>query len=90
LKAVAATFPDAAATMLPNSADANSAIGGLTLIPEVPGKTEMPTASKKNIKSLAVLWFNLIVIGYQLVHVYLTLPLMIPVSFHARWPVVTC
>jgi hypothetical protein len=33
-KAVAATFPDAAGTRLPNSADANSAIGGLTLIPD--------------------------------------------------------
>jgi hypothetical protein len=50
LKAIAATFPDAAATTLPNSADANSAIGGLTWIPEVLGKTEMPTASKKIVK----------------------------------------
>jgi hypothetical protein len=42
-KAIAATFPDAVATMLPNSADANSTFGGLTLIPEVPGTSEMPT-----------------------------------------------
>jgi hypothetical protein len=49
-KAIATTFPDAAATTLPNSADANSAIGGLTLIPEVPGTSEMPTASKKIVK----------------------------------------
>ncbi len=47
LKAIAATFPDTAATTLPNSADANSAIGGLTSIPEVPGTSEMSTASKK-------------------------------------------
>jgi hypothetical protein len=48
-KAVAATFPDAVATMLPNSADANSTFGGLTSIPEVPGTSEMLTASKKNV-----------------------------------------
>ncbi len=40
LKAVAATYPDAAATTLPDSADANSAIGGLT------STSGMPTASK--------------------------------------------
>jgi hypothetical protein len=42
-KAVAATFPDAVATTLPGSADTNSMFGGLTLIPEVPGTSEMPT-----------------------------------------------
>ncbi len=47
LKAAAAMFPDVAATMLPNSADANSAIGGLTSNPEVTGTSEMPTTSKK-------------------------------------------
>ncbi len=47
LKAIATTFSDAAATTLPNSSDANSAIGGLTSIPEVPGTSEMSTASKK-------------------------------------------
>ncbi len=40
-KAVATTFPNALATTLPDSADAN--IGGLTLIPEVPGTSEVPT-----------------------------------------------
>jgi hypothetical protein len=50
LKAVAATFPDVAATTLSNSADANSKIGGLTLNPEVTGTSEMPTASKKIVK----------------------------------------
>jgi hypothetical protein len=34
-------FPDAVATTLPDSADAN--VGGLTSIPEVPGISEMPT-----------------------------------------------
>jgi hypothetical protein len=63
-KVVVAMFPDAVATMLPNSADANSTFGGLTsipevlgtsemttltLIPEVPGTSEMPTPSK-NVK----------------------------------------
>ncbi len=43
LKAVAATFPNVTATTLPNSADANSAIGGLMLNPEVTGTSEMPT-----------------------------------------------
>ncbi len=47
-KAVAATFPDALATTLPDSADAN--VGCLALIPEVPGTSEMPTTSKKNVK----------------------------------------
>ncbi len=47
-KAVAATFPDAVATTLPDSADAN--VGGLASIPEVPGTSEMPTASKKIVK----------------------------------------
>jgi hypothetical protein len=46
LKAIAAMFPDVAATTLPDSADANSAIGGLTSNPEVTGTSEMPTASK--------------------------------------------
>ncbi len=50
LKAIAATFPDVAATTLPGSTDANSAIGGLTLNPEVTGTSEMPTASKKIVK----------------------------------------
>ncbi len=44
-KAVAATFPDAVPTTLTDSADAN--VGGLALIPEVPGTSEMSTASKK-------------------------------------------
>jgi hypothetical protein len=50
LKAVATTFPDVAATMLHDSADANSAIGSLTLNPEVTGTSEMPTSSKKIVK----------------------------------------
>ncbi len=49
LNAVAATFPDVAVTTLPNSADANSVIGGLTLNPEVTGTSEMPTTSKQNV-----------------------------------------
>jgi hypothetical protein len=40
-EAVAATFPDAFATMLLDSADTN--VGGLTSIPEVPGTSEVPT-----------------------------------------------
>ncbi len=45
---------------------------------------------KKLWRSLAVLQSKLNVIGYQLVHVYLFLPLMDPVLFHARCPAVTC
>jgi hypothetical protein len=40
-KAIATMFPNAVATTLPDSADAN--VGGLTSIPEVPGRSEMPT-----------------------------------------------
>jgi hypothetical protein len=48
LKAVAAMFPDVAATTLPNSADASSAIGGFMSNPEVTDTSEMPTTSKKS------------------------------------------
>jgi hypothetical protein len=50
LKAVAATFSDVAATTLSNSADANSAIGGLASNLEVTGTSEMPTISTKIVK----------------------------------------
>jgi hypothetical protein len=47
LKAIAVMLPDVLVAMLPNSADANSGIGGLMLIPDITGTSEMPTASKK-------------------------------------------
>ncbi len=84
LKAVATTFTDVAATTLPNSADANSAIGGLMSNPEVTGTSEMPTASKKIVKvsgSTSVLakcdWLS---VGACV----LNLPLMDPVLLCAR------
>ncbi len=90
LKAIAALFPDAVVTTLPNSADANSMFGGLTLIPEVPGTLEIAYRIKKNVKvsgstSILAKWYWLSVGACVLI-----LHLMVPVLFHARCPVVTC